>query len=112
MVKDIFGNVNYAGCGSIVIGMRNLKESLESHDQKKGAWRMTHEHLFSIEWDCSYGDPDYAVSGICVTRINNMGSLDRERLAKMLEWLAMAIRNQTVPFEIRDRGYLKGDLAP
>lgn len=67
---------------------------------------MKHEHLFSIEWDCSYNDPDYAISGICQTRINGMGSLDRGRLADMLEFLAKSLRNQTPPFEVRDRSYL------
>ncbi len=68
---------------------------------------MKHEYLFSIEWDCSYNDPDYSVSGICQTRINNLGNYDRERLAKMMEFLAKAIREQTTPFEVRDRSYLK-----
>lgn len=68
---------------------------------------MKHEYLFSIEWDCSYNDPDYAISGICQTKINNLGSLNRERLAKMLEFLANSIRNQTSPFDVRDRSYLE-----
>lgn len=67
---------------------------------------MKHEHLFSIEWDCSYNDPDYAVSGIGQTRINNLGSLNRERLSKMLHFLADAVLNQTAPFEVRDRSYM------
>lgn len=67
---------------------------------------MKHEYLFSIEWDCSYNDPDYAINGVCQNRINNMGSENRERLAKMLEFLAKAVRNQTEPFHVRDRSYL------
>ena len=71
---------------------------------------MKHEHLFDIEWDCSYNDPDYSISGIEQTKINNLGSYNRERLANMLEFLAKAIRNQTTPFEARDRSYLgKGE---
>ena len=71
---------------------------------------MKHEHLFDIEWDCSYNDPDYCISGIGQTRINNLGSYNRERLANMLEWLGKAVRNQTEPFSVRDRSYMgKGE---
>lgn len=67
---------------------------------------MKHEKLFSIEWECSYNYPDYCVSRIGQTRVNNLGSYNRKRLASMLEFLAKAVRNQTTPFEVRDRSYM------
>lgn len=62
---------------------------------------MNYTNLFAIEWDNSHNDPDYRIPGSISNYLDGMGLADRERLAKMLEFLAKAIRNRTVPFEPR-----------
>ena len=60
---------------------------------------MNYTNLFEIQWDNSYNDPDYSIPGRFNTWLDNCGELDRERLAKMLEFLAEAMRNRTAPFQ-------------
>lgn len=60
---------------------------------------MNYTPLFSIEWDNSYNDPDYRIPGSFQRYLDEMGTLNQERLAKMLESLAQSIRNRTTPFE-------------
>lgn len=60
---------------------------------------MNYTELFTIEWDNSYGEPDYRIPGSFQRYLDEMGELNKERLAKLLEFLASAIRNRTVPFE-------------
>ena len=70
---------------------------------------MNSTHLFSIEWDNSYNDPDYAIPGTFNTWLDNAGSLNQERLAKMLEFLAKAMRERKPPFHVRNRKEEFGD---
>lgn len=60
---------------------------------------MNYTHLFSIEWDTSYNDPDYRIPGSFQRYLDEMGTLNQERLATMLEFLADGIRKRTCPFE-------------
>lgn len=62
---------------------------------------MNFTHLFSIEWDDSYNDPDYAIPGTFMEWISRHDH-ERERLAKHLEWIAKCIRENLSPFD----GYL------
>ena len=59
---------------------------------------MNHTVLFTLEWDDSYGDPDFGVPGTMEKWLNNRDIQDIERLAKMCEFLAGALRTRTVPF--------------
>ena len=59
---------------------------------------MNSTHLFSIQWDDSYNDPDFAVPGTMQEWIEKRDSKDIERLAKNLEFLASALRKREAPF--------------
>ena len=64
---------------------------------------MNYTHLFSIEWDDSYNDPDYSIPGRFNTYLDNRGPGDIERLAKMLEFLAGAMRERKSHFQHREK---------
>lgn len=70
---------------------------------------MNHTKLFEIHWDNSYNDPDYAIPGTFNTWLDNCGTLNQERLARMLEWLAQVMRERKPPFHKRDREKEFGD---
>ena len=59
---------------------------------------MNYTHLFDIEWDDSYNDPDYKIPGRLEKWLDGRGPKDIERLAETLEWLAKSLRNRTAPF--------------
>jgi len=58
---------------------------------------MKHTHLFNIEWDNSYGDPDFGIPWTFFEWMKHNED-KRERLAQHLEWLAKALRNKSAPF--------------
>lgn len=80
--------------------MRLSDHPLKPH-LKGGEEAMNSTHLFSIEWDDSYNDPDYSIPGTFQDYLNRMSEVDVERLAKNLEFLARGLRNRTAPFERR-----------
>jgi len=59
---------------------------------------VNYTHLFSIDWDDSYGDPDYKIPGLFKDWYLRHSKEDIERLATNLEFLATALRNRTAPF--------------
>ncbi len=59
---------------------------------------MNYTKLFEIEWNDSYNDPDYAVSGSCNQWLCMHDKVTIERLAKHLEWLANRLRERKEPF--------------
>ena len=62
--------------------------------------KMNYTHLFSIEWDDSYNDPDFKVPTEFQEWIKNHEQ-KRETLARHLEWLATVLRSKKAPFETR-----------
>jgi len=59
---------------------------------------MNYTHLFDIQWDDSYDDPDYGVPGTFGEWISKREG-DRVRLAEQLEWMAKRMREGKPPFQ-------------
>lgn len=55
--------------------------------------------LFSVDWDDSYGDPDFGVPGTTDEWLDRRSPEDIERLAKHVEWLAQQLRKRESPFK-------------
>lgn len=60
---------------------------------------MNYTELFKIQWDDSWNEPDFAISGTMQEWIQRKDSKDIERLAKHLEFLAKALRERKAPFQ-------------
>ena len=60
---------------------------------------MNYTKLFTIEWDDSYNDPDFAIPGTMNEWLNKRSKKDIKRLAEMLEFLAKQIIKREAPFK-------------
>lgn len=74
-------------------------EWYDKYESKPRGGKMNYTELFKIQWDDSYGDPDFAIPGTMEEWLNQQSKEDIERLAVHLEWLAERLRKRETPFK-------------